>query len=130
MKTAVKSHQIVSSLFPAVVRNRLFGDEGSSQGGPGTKKKGTRPLAPKAQLKGFLNDQEGDNSKPIADLFPYTTVLFADIAGFTAWSSVREPAQVFVLLETIYAAFDKIAAYRKVCEKYFFNVLCCPFNSQ
>lgn len=74
MKTAVKSHQIVSSLFPAVVRNRLFGDEGSEQGGHGGKKKGAmRPLAPKAQLKGFLNDQEGDSSKPIADLFPYTT---------------------------------------------------------
>jgi class 3 adenylate cyclase len=29
--------------------------------------------------------------------------------GFTAWSSEREPAQVFVLLETIYRAMDKAA---------------------
>ena len=35
--------------------------------------------------------------------------VFADIAGFTAWSSTREPAQVFVLLQTIYQAFDHLA---------------------
>jgi Adenylate and Guanylate cyclase catalytic domain len=34
--------------------------------------------------------------------------------GFTAWSSVREPFQVFTLLETIYHAFDKIARRRKI----------------
>ena len=28
--------------------------------------------------------------------------MAADIAGFTAWSSVRSPTQVFTLLETIY----------------------------
>ena len=33
----------------------------------------------------------------------------ADIVGFTAWSSVREPFQVFTLLETVYNAFDRIA---------------------
>jgi class 3 adenylate cyclase len=46
--------------------------------------------------------------------FPNATVMFADIAGFTAWSSVREPSQVFTLLETIYRAFDHIAKKRKV----------------
>lgn len=40
--------------------------------------------------------------------------LLPKISGFTAWSSVREPAQVFVLLETIYQSFDKIAKQRKV----------------
>ena len=45
-------------------------------------------------------------SKPIADLFTETTIMFADICGFTAWSSVREPSQVFTLLETVYRAFD------------------------
>jgi len=53
-------------------------------------------------------------SKPIADLFPNTTVLFADIAGFTAWSSVREPSQVFTLLETVYRGFDRSAQRRDV----------------
>ena len=41
-------------------------------------------------------------------------MLFADISGFTAWSSVREPAQVFTLLETLYKAFDELATKRKV----------------
>jgi class 3 adenylate cyclase len=49
-------------------------------------------------------------SYPIMDLFKDTTVLFEDIAGFTAWSSVCEPSQVFMLLEEIYGAFNAIAA--------------------
>jgi hypothetical protein len=31
-------------------------------------------------------------TKPIADIFPATTVMFAGILGFTAWRSVREPS--------------------------------------
>merc|ERR1712241_516376 len=74
----------------------------------------------KTRLRTFLNDGEGpgvtasESNRPIADLFTDTTVLFADIAGFTAWSSVREPTQVFTLLETVYGAFDTIAARRGV----------------
>jgi class 3 adenylate cyclase len=62
-------------------------------------------------LKSFLNDgdENGVGAKPIADLFLYSTVLFADIAGFTAWSSTRESAQVFILLQMVYQAFDVIA---------------------
>jgi class 3 adenylate cyclase len=88
--------------------------------------------APKSQLKRFvLQDREGSgvsdsmsmdgsigsndtshdmrHTAPIADLYPDVTVLFADIAGFTSWSSEREPTQVFILLETIYRALDKAA---------------------
>ena len=31
-----------------------------------------------------------------------------------AWSSTRDPAQVFILLQTLYEAFDNIAKRRKV----------------
>ena len=41
-------------------------------------------------------------------------MLFADLVGFTAWSSEREPTQVFQLLETLYHAFDTIARKRRV----------------
>ena len=40
--------------------------------------------------------------------------MFGDIAGFTAWSSVREPSQVFILLESVYSAFDILAKRRRV----------------
>jgi len=54
------------------------------------------------------------DNRPIADLFPSATVLFADIVGFTAWSSTREPTQVFELLESLYKVFDTIARRLKV----------------
>ena len=49
----------------------------------------------KGNLKSFLNDGTHGvgavgEQKPLADLFLETTVVFADIAGFTSWSSVRE----------------------------------------
>ena len=53
-------------------------------------------------------------TRPIADVFPDTTVMFADLAGFTSWSSKRSPEDVFELLETLYAAFDAAATKRKV----------------
>ena len=40
--------------------------------------------------------------------------MFADLVGFTAWSSVREPAQVFILLEAVYSEFDELAKKRGV----------------
>ena len=61
-------------------------------------------------MKGFLNQggkEERDDGSPIADLYPHCTVYFSDIAGFTQWSSTREPAEVFELLQTLYAAFDE-----------------------
>ena len=121
---AVKSAAIVSSLFPKEIRDRLYEvneekDDPKKISGVGSGKK---------MLKGYLGDDDKENgnddledsqtgaqgipevydTKPIADLFPRTTVMFADIAGFTAWSSVREPTQVFTLLETVYRAFDGV----------------------
>lgn len=75
-----------------------------------------RGSASRASAKGSADQSQRNNSmasdnpygsKPIADHFSETTVLFADLVGFTAWSSVREPVAVFSLLETIYHAFDK-----------------------
>ena len=51
---------------------------------------------------------------PIAEKYSDATVIFADIAGFTKWSSSREPEDVFFLLESLYKAFDEIAAKRGV----------------
>jgi hypothetical protein len=47
---------------------------------------------------------------PVADLYPEVTVMFADI-GLHCVEFVREPKQVFTLLET-HGAFDTIADRR------------------
>ena len=103
--TAARSNAIVTSMFPDAIRDRLLHqNEANSKHG---------------HLKSYLiNGEDGkcgnQSSKPLADLFLETTVLFADICGFTAWSSVREPTQVFLLLEAVYKAFDTIANRRRV----------------
>lgn len=109
---AAQTTRIVNSLFPTSVADRLI--QAASTGE--VKKKESRFVPATRRLQGFLNElgEVEENEKPIADLFPHCTVLFADIAGFTAWSSSRNPAHVFVLLQTIYQAFDAIAKRRKV----------------
>ncbi|CAB9513338.1 Receptor-type guanylate cyclase gcy [Seminavis robusta] len=101
MKKAVQSTEVVRSLFPETVRERLF-EEAS------TKERGN-----------FVARDQDDASKEhghpiVADLYENCTVLFADLAGFTKWSSSREPSHVFELLEAIYGEFDSIAQRRNV----------------
>jgi len=73
----------------------------------------TAPSAP-IQAVFSKNPNRKNDQRPIADIYPHTTVYFADIAGFTRWSSQREPTEVFELLQTLYAAFDRIAKRLKV----------------
>lgn len=55
-----------------------------------------------------------DNAKQMADFYPEATVAMIDLLGFTAWSSTREPSQVFDLLEHIFQGFDKVARHRGI----------------
>ncbi|KAL7576124.1 hypothetical protein ACA910_004788 [Epithemia clementina (nom. ined.)] len=105
VSNAARSNAIVSSLFPGHIRDKFIGTQAPDQ------EKNFKNTLSRKNSDAFLN-QPG--SAPIADLFLETTVLFADIVGFTAWSSVREPTQVFTLLESVYAAFDRIARKRQV----------------
>jgi len=50
----------------------------------------------------------------LPDLFLNSSIFVADVMGFTAWSSAREPHQVFKLLETLYQTFDTVADKHKV----------------
>lgn len=92
---AVHSTAIVSSLFPKQVHDRLMMQQQQEHD---EKKQNTNNTS---RLKSFLSNNNNNNndvtssgipvgggttSRPIADLFPHCTVLFADIAGFTAWS--------------------------------------------
>jgi len=105
------ANRIIGSLFPEAVQKQLM-EQATHDG----KRSGARTI------KGYLGDEEHNKgmlgstftTKPIAELFPAATIMFADISGFTAWSSTREPTQVFTLLETIYHAFDEIAKQRRV----------------
>jgi class 3 adenylate cyclase len=101
LSSAIRTNAIVASLFPANVRDRLM-DEAQRPKNDG--------------IGNYFGEEGQENAKQsqIADFFPDTTIMFADIKGFTAWSSSREPYQVFLLLETIYGAFDAIAKRRQV----------------
>jgi hypothetical protein len=114
LNTAKKQNAIMSSLFPKSIKKQLMAEVEEHQFG-----KSKLSSFGKAGLRSFLNDEGRENlatttDKPIADLFPETTIMFADISGFTAWSSAREPSQVFTLLETIYREFDRLAKRRRV----------------
>ena len=118
MDKAVKSTAVVASLFPEAVHDRLFADK-SEEMKP-SKNRAWKNDAP-AEHRPSIGPDHLDYKKPtknkgrpIADKFENVTVLFADLAGFTKWSSSREPEQVFELLETLYGAFDKIALRRQV----------------
>jgi hypothetical protein len=106
--TAERSNAIVASLFPADVRKRLMNGSGKSKT---TKNKNTflnTPEGPKFKLKSYLTNDTGvagPGSKPgneavedtpIADLFPNTTVMFADICGFTACAYIVFETLCFV----------------------------------
>ena len=99
--TAEKTHVIVAAMFPKVVRDRLF-DENNSKS-----RSGINRFVSHQSNKSLTPTKPKDT--PIADLYANTTVMFGDIAGFTAWSSTRQPTDVFILLETLYGEFDRIA---------------------
>eukprot|EP00980_Cylindrotheca_fusiformis_P025796 scaffold14624_cov100-Cylindrotheca_fusiformis.AAC.4 len=102
MDRIVRQDKIVSDVFPSAIRDRLYGENVKQSKMNGLVSDDLDPLD-------FDRNSSVDGGAPLADLFPSTSVVFADIAGFTAWSSAREPQQVFILLENIYGAFDKIA---------------------
>jgi class 3 adenylate cyclase len=117
LHVANQTNALISSLFPKEIQKRIFED--AAQAARPSKVLKTADFGDvlgensQAQLEGMIR-QTTQKKKAIADYFPNTSIIFADIVGFTAWSSTRDPSQVFELLETIYHAFDEIARRRKV----------------
>jgi hypothetical protein len=137
---AAKSNAIVSSIVPDHLRDRLLHRQEEEK--ESRAKKGT--LKTFLNTQHGPGDMERSRTTPLADLFLECTVCFADIVGkmehcdwwkhclmlveraltihvshshrpgFTAWSSARDPSQVFTLLETLYQSFDVIAKRRRV----------------
>lgn len=111
IENAARSNAVVTSLFPGKMRDQVMATADPKQN--------LSRSSTKANLKSFVAGKNDDvsaieGSKPLAELFLETTILFADISGFTAWSSTRDPAQVFSLLESVYKRFDEIAQRRRV----------------
>ncbi|HEX7196175.1 MAG TPA: adenylate/guanylate cyclase domain-containing protein [Candidatus Limnocylindria bacterium] len=50
----------------------------------------------------------------IAEAYPETTVLFADIAGFTPWANRTDPGVVVRLLEDLFTRFDEVARHQGI----------------
>ena len=116
---AARSNEIVSSMFPEVLQEKIFAQSSNKN----QTFRGSSNQIKTLHEEGGLNEILMDNKAPLAEIYPETTVLFADVVGFTAWASVREPSQVFQLLETVYCHFDEAARARKafkveVCRAY------------
>ena len=102
MNRALASGAIVNSLFPKAVRQQMYEEN-------------VRQQEQQAAVSKFRSEPaDVPQVKANAQLYEETTIFFADLAGFTKWSSQRTPLEVFDLLETLYASFDKVAAKRKV----------------
>ncbi|CAB9521492.1 Receptor-type guanylate cyclase gcy [Seminavis robusta] len=135
-KTAEDSNEVLASFFPPIVRERLFGPQTSAtlSDSSTTRRSSSTAMSksltrrsstsfsvsnkhtkrrqssmPELSPSYDLEEVVVDDSLPIADLYENCTVFFADIAGFTAWSSKRQPGEVFKLLETLYGSFDRAA---------------------
>eukprot|EP00980_Cylindrotheca_fusiformis_P008566 scaffold1820_cov129-Cylindrotheca_fusiformis.AAC.7 len=106
MDRVAKQDRIVSDVFPTAIRDRLYENQAKKMMNGNDVDADDGPFGLDETFYGRSNTI---GSAPLADLFPSVTVVFADLVGFTAWSSAREPHQVFILLETIYGAFDKLA---------------------
>jgi hypothetical protein len=85
MDSALRTTALVSSLFPDNVIDRVLGDaiEAPNQGSTSASDdEGNHHSVRKKSGEPFV-------ARSIADFFPESTIMFADIAGFTSWSSTR-----------------------------------------
>jgi Adenylate and Guanylate cyclase catalytic domain len=105
LERAVRATAVVSSLYPENIREHIINDDSNNLG-----KNASRGNA-------FLRSEVQESAlvvQPLASKYSDCTVYFADIAGFTKWSSTRQPEQVFQLLETLFKEFDALATKRGV----------------
>lgn len=78
---AVQSTTVLASLFPKSIRDQLMQE--AAQHDRDKKKKDHDFVVPKNRLTSFLNGDDNEDhrsQKPLAEMFPFATVFFADIA--------------------------------------------------
>ena len=123
LQDAIKADRIVSSLFPQQIKEKLY-QQTLNENGNGNRKSVMEEIVPDEVLQAaaggtpnqLKEDEENDDDDKIvtqtdflADHFEDCTLFFFKIVGFTAWSSQREPAEIFTLLQTIFGCFDALA---------------------
>ena len=123
MDRAVKATAVVSSLYPETIREKIINDKSNdvvnsskrNRGIGGKKRQSTfmRKNSSDLEQETRGDDQQYDGPL-IASKHRNCTVFFADLVGFTKWSSTREPEQVFRLLEALFKEFDAAAHRRGV----------------
>jgi Adenylate and Guanylate cyclase catalytic domain len=129
---SAQATDIVSSMFPEKLRQQLMESPSSSakqsdaskpENGGGEEECGLRKSSMNTAdtasshsclMTKSVSSSDVSSNAPIAELYPETTVMLADLAGFTAWSADRDPVQVFLLLESIFLEFDRLATRRDV----------------
>jgi len=57
-----------------------------------------------------IAEQLKDEPGTIAEGFPEASVVFADLAGFTAFSRTADPRRLVELLDAVFSEFDRLAA--------------------
>jgi hypothetical protein len=83
IRKATTSSNIVTSLFPKSIAERLMKEQEEKED------KQSSFVSANRRVRSFLSGHDRKvnvGKEPIADLFPNASCLFADIAGFTAWS--------------------------------------------
>ena len=58
------------------------------------------------------------NKTELTDEFDNVTLLFADIAGFTSYSSSVNPEQVVTMVKNLFTEFDKMCMKYEVYKVY------------
>jgi hypothetical protein len=81
MITAQRTNAIVSSMFPKNVQERILEQAENKGQGRGVRTSQNKELS--QFLGGDYERIKKHSEKPIADLFPETTIFFADIVGFS-----------------------------------------------
>ena len=103
LQTAAKFNTIVSSLFPSNIRGRLFADKEKDYMEYTTAKSHLKNFLTKGDIDMNGEDDDDDGlilkTKPMADLFTDTTIMFADVRCVpSAWSILRIEFLEFCML--------------------------------
>jgi class 3 adenylate cyclase len=97
--------------FISIVLHSIFSDERRLRANTLLKLVADKEIAKTQQLlthmmppNALANLEEG---RQVMDRLAQVTVMYADIVGFTAWSSVRSPREVVGMLSELFTRFDK-----------------------